>query len=100
MEIPPNVHSTASVKKTTERDRALTRRVTRIRTTTIKGTIKNSIEIPSKDSRNRRVNTGVKIIQKEVTIRVAVRTIDGTDTESLVPEGELTLKETTSRIRP
>lgn len=100
MEIPPNVHSTASVKKTTEGDRAFTRRVTRVRTTTIKGTIKNSIEIPSKDSRDRRVNMGVKIIQKEVMIRVAVRTIDGTDMESLVPEGELALEETINRIRP
>lgn len=100
MEIPPNVHSTASVKKTTERDRAFPRRVTRIRTAPIKGTIKNIIEVPSKDNRDRRVNTGVKIIQKEITIRVAIRTINRTDTESLVLEGELALKETTSRIRP
>jgi len=43
---------------------------------------------------------GVKIIQKEVMIRVAVRTIDGTDMESLVLEGELALEETINRIRP
>ena len=86
--------------KRPQRETAFTRRVTRVRTTTIKGTIKNSIEIPSKDSRDRRVNMGVKIIQKEVMIRVAVRTIDGTDMESLVLEGELALEETINRIRP
>ena len=100
MKIPPNIHDTASIKKTTKRNRAFPRRVTRVRTTTIKGPIKNSIEITSKDSRDRRINLGMKIIQKEITIGIVVGTIGGTNTKSLVLEGKLALKEATSRIRP
>lgn len=100
MKIPPNVHSTASIKKTTKRSRAFPRRVTGVRTTTVKGPAENSIEITSKDGRDRRINLGMKIIQKEITIRITVRTINGTNTKSLVLERKLTLKEATSRIRP
>jgi len=100
VKISPHVDNTTRLKEVAKGGRALPRGVRRVRATTIKGTIKNSIEISSQNSRHRGINLGMEVIQELITSRVAIWTVNTTDTKGFSKKGELTLKKTTIIITP
>ena len=100
MEIPPNVNSATGIEKVPERRKTLTRRVRWVRTETVNRPIKNRVEIATKDGRNRRIHLHMKIIEKLVPCRVAIRRINTTHTKRFTTKHEFTLEITANAITP
>jgi len=65
-----------------------------------KGTIKNSVKITSKDSGYGGINPCMKVIKEKIPSRVAIWTIDTTNTKKFGTERKFTLQETTISITP
>jgi len=100
VKVSPHINDTTQLKEVPKGGGALPRGVRRVRATTIKGTIKDSVEISSQNSRHRGINLGMEVIQELITSRVAVWTVNTTDTKGFTKKGELTLKKTTIIITP
>jgi len=100
VKISPHIDNTTRLKKVRKGGRTLPRGIRRVRATTIKGTIKNSFEISSQNSRHRGINLGMEVIQELITSRGAIWTVNTTDAKGFAKIGELTLKKTTIIITP
>ena len=72
MEIPPDIDDTTVFEKIFKRGRTVTRGDGQATTRTIQGTVKNFVEIPTKNCRDRGINLGMKINKELVPCRVAV----------------------------
>ena len=91
MEIPPDIDDTTVFEKIFKRGRTVTRGDGQATPRTIQGTVKNFVEIPTKNRRDRGINLGMKINKEPVPRRVAVGGIHTTDTKGLAKERKFNL---------
>ena len=100
MKIPPNIGSTARIKKTPEERRTFTRGVRWVKTNPVNRTVKDRVKVAGKNSRHRGINLRMKIIQELIPSRVAIGSINRTNPKRLMKKRKLTLKVTAINITP
>ena len=90
MEIPPDIDDTTVIEKIFKRGRTVTRGDGQATTRTIQGMVKNFVEIPTKNCRDRGINLGMQI-NKELVPRRVVVGLHTTDTKGLAKERKFNL---------
>ena len=97
--IPPDINYTASFKKSSKADRALTAIIKGIRATVTLRPVKHGIKDTHKKSGDRGIDL-VRNIKELAMVRVTVRGIETTNTKRLMAEGKFTLKIVTTSVGP
>ena len=95
----PDINDTAVIKQMRESGSTIPGGVRNYRSSTVKRTIKNCVEIATYDSGHCWIDPRGNLIKKLVPCRVTIRRIQGDNTKQFALKTELTQHKTTSIIR-